>query len=184
MRKITPRFVLARQLDRRGWHFVAAERGAVLRGAKVGAGVRILRGSLVEGNVEIEDKTVICRWSVVQSLGGWIRIGARSSVGDFCNLYGQGGLLIGRDVLMASGVRLMTAEHTFESRILTIREQPEHVAPTVIGNGAWLASNCVVLSGVTVGTGAIVAAGAVVTRDVDPFTVVAGIPARVLRERP
>jgi maltose O-acetyltransferase len=58
------------------------------------------------------------------------------------------------------------------------------VAPVIIGDGAWLASRVTILPGVTVGNGSIVAAGAVVTHDVPPNTLVAGVPARVVRDLP
>lgn len=78
----------------------------------------------------------------------------------------------------------MTAEHVFGRRDVPIRDQGEQVSPTVIEDGVWLAANVVVLAGVRVGRGAVCAAGAVVTRDVAPFTIVGGVPARLIRERP
>lgn len=57
-----------------------------------------------------------------------------------------------------------------------------HYAPITIGNNVWIGSNAVILSGVTIGDWAVVAAGAVVSKDVEPYTVVGGIPARVIRK--
>jgi acetyltransferase-like isoleucine patch superfamily enzyme len=59
--------------------------------------------------------------------------------------------------------------------------EPEDVAPVVIEEDVWIGTNCMVLKGVTIGRGAVIAAGAVVTKDVPPFTVAAGNPARVIK---
>lgn len=188
-RRVAARRLVVRDLTGRRTA-VLAERGARVEGrggVRVGWGVRLLRGAQVYANpgaVTIGDGAVICRWSVVQSVGGTVTIGARSSVGDHCSLYGQGGLTVGADVLMASGCRIMTAEHTFADRAVPIRDQPERTAPTVIGDGVWIGANAVILAGVTVGEGAVIAAGAVVREDVPAWHIVGGVPARVLRERP
>lgn len=153
----------------------------------IGVRSRLLRGATIIGNggpVSLGDDSYVARWSIVQAAGGSVRIGHRTGIGDFANLYGQGGLTVGDDVIMASGVRIMTAEHVFRRRDVPIRDQGEQVSPTVIEDGVWLAANVVVLAGVRVGRGAVCAAGAVVTRDVAPFTIVGGVPARLIRERP
>jgi len=101
---------------------------------------------------------------------------------------------IGKYCSVAEGVRLICGEHpvtrvsTFPFGILPFVERaaeqdPVTKGPIVIGNDVWLGTNAMVLSGVTVGDGAVVAAGAVVTRDVPPYAVAAGVPARVIRMR-
>ena len=92
---------------------------------------------------------------------------------------------LGAPVYMGYGVRighevtLLTITHAIGSREL--RCGTSKVGPIHIGNGAWLASRVTVLPNVTIGEGAVVAAGSVVTRDVPPDTLVAGVPARVIR---
>jgi carbonic anhydrase/acetyltransferase-like protein (isoleucine patch superfamily) len=180
---------LVRDLDDRAWRTVAAESGARVvghRGVRAGLRVRLLRGAQVladPGRIDLGDDVVVCRWAVVQSVGGSIRIGARSSVGDGSSLYGQGDLTVGHDVLMGSGVRLLTATHELTDRDRPINRQGESVAPTVIGDDVWIGTNVVVLAGVTVGSGAVLAAGAVVTRDVEPFDIVGGVPAAPIGHR-
>ena len=101
---------------------------------------------------------------------------------------------IGKYCSIAEGVKFICGEHTttlvstFPMGILPfVKSVPEVDAitkgPIVIGNDVWLGTNAIVLSGVTVGDGAVVAAGAVVTRDVPPYAVVAGVPARVIKMR-
>jgi acetyltransferase-like isoleucine patch superfamily enzyme len=86
---------------------------------------------------------------------------------------------IGDRVRIGHDVLLLTNDHDIGEREL--RCGPLIAMPIHIGDGAWLSSRCIVLPGVSVGAGAIVAAGAVVTRDVPPDTLVAGIPARIVR---
>jgi galactoside O-acetyltransferase len=107
-----------------------------------------------------------------------LTIGDDVDIGEFVVLRASGGLRLGSRVLVAA------------SAVLTTRGHPEAPprygrvvdAPIVIEDDVWIGASAVVLPGVTVGRGSIVAAGAVVTEDVAPNTVVAGVPARVLRE--
>jgi len=82
-------------------------------------------------------------------------------------------------VMVATNVQLLTATHPLDAA--RRRAWWEHARPITIGHGAWLGSGAIVLPGVSVGEEAVVGAGAVVTRDVEPRTVVAGNPARVIR---
>jgi acetyltransferase-like isoleucine patch superfamily enzyme len=107
-----------------------------------------------------------------------IRIGRRTVVNQQCCLDGRGGLSIGDDVDIAAGVWILTDSHDMNDPLF-----PEILAPVTIGNYAWIGSRAMILPGVTVGEGAVVAAGAVVTRDVEPFTIVAGVPARPIGTR-
>lgn len=153
----------------------------------VGRGVRFLRGAIVhadpEGKIVLQEGAVICRYAILQSVGGTIEVGARSSVGDFCNLYGQGGLWIGSDVMLASGVRIVPARHTFEDPSLPVRTQPTTASGVTIADGAWLGVNVVVLDGVTVGRNAVIGAGSVVTRSIPDGALAVGVPARVISQR-
>lgn len=101
---------------------------------------------------------------------------------------------IGKYCSIAEGVKLICGEHptalvsTFPLGILPfVKSVPEidsiTKGPIAVGNDVWIGTNALVLSGVSVGDGAVVAAGAVVTHDVPPYAVVAGVPARVIRMR-
>ena len=115
---------------------------------------------------------------------GRIVLGDRSYLGHGCVLYGAGDLQIGRDVLVGPRVVITSQGHGFETPGLAVREHALVLAPVVIGDDVWIGAGAIVVPGVTIGTGAIVAAGAVVTRDVLPYEMVAGVPARHLRDRP
>lgn len=140
---------------------------------EIGAGASVQSGCLIHcGGLD---------WSGGR---GHVRLGARSYVGHHCVLYGSGGLDIGDDVLLGPGVTITSQGHTFADRVLPINRQPHLFAPVSIGAGAWIGAGALVMPGVSIGAGAVVAAGAVVTRDVLPFQQVAGVPARVVRDRP
>jgi putative colanic acid biosynthesis acetyltransferase WcaF len=107
-----------------------------------------------------------------------LSIGARTNIGWRCVLDARGGLSIGADTVIASDTQLISGRHDVDD--------DDFVAsfdPITIGDHCWLATRSLVIGGITVGRGAVVAAGAVVTRDVDEMTVVAGVPAQVIRKR-
>lgn len=89
-----------------------------------------------------------------------------------------GGIEIGDGVLIGHNVVLATINHD----LLPQNNRKNHYAPIKIGNHVWIGSNATVLSGVTIGEWAVVAAGAVVTKDVPPYTVVGGVPAKIIKK--
>jgi acetyltransferase-like isoleucine patch superfamily enzyme len=111
--------------------------------------------------------------------GGWIRIGSDCSLNNFCVLYGAGGIAIGDDCRVANGVLMVAFNHSFVLGEL-IRLQPIASKGIVVESNVWIGARAIVLDGVTIGTGSVVGAGSVVTRDVPAGTVVAGNPARVI----
>ena len=107
-----------------------------------------------------------------------IAVGAHSAIGDSCILDGRSGLTIGNSVNLSTGVWIWTLQHDHRDKDFGCVG-----APVVIEDHAWLSCRTVVLPGVTIGRGAVVAAGAVVTKDVEPFTIVGGVPAKKIGER-
>ncbi len=154
----------------------------------LGRNVKFLRGAVILadpiGRIEINDDSAIARFAVVQAAGGTILIGKDSTIGDFCNLYGQGGLEIGDNVMIAAGVRIVPNQHTFDDPLVSINHQPCRALGIVIKNGVWVGANAVILDGVTIGEGAIVGAGSVVTKDIPSHAIAAGVPAKVIKYRP
>jgi len=91
-------------------------------------------------------------------------------------------VVIGRNVTIAGRVYITDHDHRFDDPELSVAETKQIVAaPIRIGDGAWLGEGCVILKGVTVGERAVVGANAVVTSDVPPWTIVGGVPAKVIR---
>ena len=107
-------------------------------------------------------------------------IGKGSIIGDNCILDARQGIYIGENVNLSSEVHLWTEAHDVNDPYF--RSMPCNHRPIHIGNRAWLGSNVTVLDNVSIGEGAVVCSGAVVTKDVEPGKVVAGVPAKVLRD--
>lgn len=107
-------------------------------------------------------------------------IGRNVFINAGCCFQDQGGITIGDRTLIGHQVVLATLNHG----LLPERRNEFSPAPIVIGSDVWIGSHATILPGVTIGDGAIVAAGAVVTKDVPPRTVVAGVPARVIKTLP
>jgi acetyltransferase-like isoleucine patch superfamily enzyme len=112
-----------------------------------------------------------------------LEVGDETWIGQQCFLHAAGGLFIGAQVGIGPGVKILSSQHQEAPRSTPIFSAPLEFLPVRIEDGADLGVGAIILPGVTVGRGAQVGAGAVVTRDVPPFAVVAGSPARVLRER-
>jgi acetyltransferase-like isoleucine patch superfamily enzyme len=108
-----------------------------------------------------------------------LKIGANSCIGHKATLDARGGLLIGNNVNFSSEAMIWTAQHDYRDPMFGT-----DFAQVMIGDYAWLGPRCIILPGVIIGEGAVVAAGAVVTKDVEPYTVVGGIPAAKIADRP
>ena len=115
--------------------------------------------------------------------GEGLAVGAGSAIGAFSWIGASGFVSIGRDVLLGPRVMILPENHVFEDPRATIKSQGVVRAGVVIEDDCWLGANVCVLAGVTIGHGSVVAAGAVVNRDVPPGSVVGGVPARVLKRR-
>lgn len=113
-----------------------------------------------------------------------LHIGEGSWIGQQCFFHAAGGLTIGRAVGVGPGVKILTSAHAEAGRATPILHAPVTRAAVVVEDDADLGVGAIVLPGVTIGRGAQVGAGAVVTKDVPAYAVVAGNPARVLRMRP
>lgn len=107
-----------------------------------------------------------------------IEIGENCNINKKCVLDGRGGVKIGNNVDIAQEVNIWTEEHDYNSPDFISTENP-----VVIEDYVWIASRATILPGVTIGRGAVVACGAVVTKDVPPLAIVAGIPARIIGTR-
>jgi acetyltransferase-like isoleucine patch superfamily enzyme len=110
-------------------------------------------------------------------------IGDGTWIGQQCFLHSAGDLLIGKNVGIGPGVKIITSFHEEEGRDKPILHSRISFAPVVIDDDCDIGVGAIVLPGVTIGRGVQVAAGAVVTRDAAPYTVIAGVPAKILRTR-
>jgi acetyltransferase-like isoleucine patch superfamily enzyme len=129
-------------------------------------GLKLGRDSVIYNSCELRDPHQIT-------------IGDFTSIGDHCILDGRGGLTIGNSVNFSTGVWIWTMQHKVNDLEFACES-----APVVIEDYAWISCRTVLLPGVRLGKGAVVAAGAVVTKDVEPYAIVGGVPATKIGERP
>jgi acetyltransferase-like isoleucine patch superfamily enzyme len=113
-----------------------------------------------------------------------LRIGDETWIGQMCFMHSAGGLTIGARVGIGPGVMIITSQHQELGRAVAPLLSPVDLAPVFIEDEVNLGMGTIVLPGVRIGRGARVGAGSVVSRDIPPYSVTAGSPARVLRERP
>ncbi len=168
------------------------EEGFKFKGRKAGIHIgnycRLADGAIVDCNgknseIIIGDHCELFPYSMLMSYGGKIEIGSNCTVNPFSILYGHGGLKIGNFVRIAAHVVVIPANHVYTDREIPIAKQGLSQEGIVIEDDVWIGSGARVLDGVRIGRGAIIAAGAVVTKNVDPYTIVGGVPAKVIGNR-
>lgn len=112
-----------------------------------------------------------------------IQIGKHCLVNRGCRLDGRGGISMGDYVMLGPGCSINSSSHKFDNTDIPILLQGLKYGGVIIEDDVWLGMNSVIMPGITVGSGAIVGANSVVTRNVPPFAIVGGNPARVLKFR-
>ena len=122
-------------------------------------------------------------WGKRLNIESDFRIGDNSGVGDYARI--SPGVTIGNDVMIGKHLRILTSNHKTDRTDIPMRLQGlEPTSPLQIGNDVWICDNVIITPGCcSVGDGSIIAAGAVVTKDVEPYSIVGGNPARLIRYR-
>jgi acetyltransferase-like isoleucine patch superfamily enzyme len=159
---------------------ITLERGAYLdegvylhaceKGIHIGKNTLVMHGSVLH----------VYNFRGLPHSGIWI--GEDSLIGEYNVLRGQGGVRIGDRVYTSPMVQFLSVNHIFADPSRPFIEQGITAEGIRVEDDVWIGSGAMIMDGVTIGKGSVVAAGAVVTRDVPPHTVVAGNPARVIRE--
>lgn len=125
-------------------------------------------------------KSVIESYCCINNAVGDVTIGDYTRIGIHCTVIGP--VCIGNNVNLAQGITVTALNHNFEDPTRKIDEQGISTKPVVIGDDVWIGANAVILPGVTIGRHVVVAAGAVVTKDVPPHSLVAGVPAKLIKQ--
>ena len=141
------------------------------------------RGSGDDG-VVLEDEVIINRNCMIQAKNGPIRLGRRTSLGSNSVLVSLGGVTIGEAVLTAGGCYISAGAYEFDRLNTPVMDQRAYTkGPIRIGSNSWLGTCVIVLDGVSIGTGSVVGAGSVVTKNLPDYSVAVGVPAHVVRTR-
>ena len=154
----------------------------VFLGKKVVIGGGVIIKTTDGGKITIEDNVSIEGQCYIYAQGAEIHIGQRGFVGYGTQIVAKQAIQIGDDVLISAYSVIRDANHGI-SKEQTINTQRHEVEMITIGNVVWLGAHAVVTAGCDIGEGAVVGANAVVTKDVESYTVVGGVPARFIKHR-
>ena len=169
--------------------------GVTWRNARMirfGHGITLERGVIVDGlsrqGVEIGDDVMIGPYSVIRAsmlsrLGEGVRIGKGSAMDAYSYIGAGGGVFIGDSVIMGQHVSFHAENHQYDRLDVPIREQGITRKGIVIEDDCWVGSNVTFLDGVRVGRGCVIAAGTIVRGEIPAYSVVAGVPGRVIKSR-
>lgn len=151
---------------------------------KKGKGAKIRRRSRIDvvpfNQFTMADGAVIEDFCTINNGVGDVYIGTRSLVGMSNVIIGP--VHIGNNVIMAQNIVASGLNHTYTDVSLPIHEQKVTTAPIIVEDDCWIAANVVITAGVTIGKHSVIAGGSVVTKDVPPFSVAAGNPAKVIKQ--
>lgn len=156
-------------------------------GLTLGDGVYI--NALSKGGVEFGDNvslgagTIIECTGVIRELGEHVKVGSHVGFAQNCFIAVRGPIEIGNDCIFGPNVSIHSENHVFKDPNKPIRLQGATRRGVKIGNDCWFGEGAVVLDGVAIGDGCVIAANACVTKDMPAFSVVGGVPAKVLKKR-
>ncbi len=204
--KLQAYFALAFWFVRGAWRrlFFSASKGLVLVGRRVtirsAHKLSVGKNFLIEEGAELNcnalrgmhfgNRVTIGKYAIVRpsniyggAVGEGMSIGDNSNIGPYSYIGCSGKITIGNNVMMGPRVSMFAENHNYSDTSIPMKEQGVSLSEIVVNNDCWIASNATILAGVTIGEGSIIAAGAVVTKDIPPYSIVAGNPAKVIKSR-
>ncbi|RKQ50972.1 acetyltransferase-like isoleucine patch superfamily enzyme [Roseivirga pacifica] len=204
--KLWAYFALAFWFTRGVWRrlFFSTSKGLVLVGRRVtirsahklsvGKNFLIEEGAELNcnalGGMHFGNRVTIGKYAIVRpsniyggAVGEGMSIGDNSNIGPYSYIGCSGKVTIGNNVMMGPRVSMFAENHNYSDTSIPMKEQGVSLSEIVVNNDCWIASNATILAGVTIGEGSIIAAGAVVTKDIPPYSIVAGNPAKVIKSR-
>jgi acetyltransferase-like isoleucine patch superfamily enzyme len=140
-------------------------------------------GVTVGDHVSIARDSILFCTGVIAQKGTGIKIGNRTGINSRAYLGGQGGITIGDDVIFGPNVQVFSENHNFSDLTINIKDQGVKRQAVNIGNNCWLGAGSTILAGVVIGNGCVIAAGSVVTKSIPENSIVAGVPARIIKSR-
>ena len=145
--------------------------------------------ALSENGIKLGDNVTIAKYAilsctgVIANKGIGIQMGSNSAIGAHSFLGGQGGIKIGNDVIIGPQVKMFSENHNYELPDLPIRKQRESRKGISIDDNCWIGGGAIILDGVSISKGCVIAAGSVVTKSIPENSIVAGIPAKIIKSR-
>lgn len=145
---------------------------------------------LAQRGIVLGDKVTVGSFAIIRPTnlyggepGLGLKMGDNSSIGPYSYIGCSGYIEIGNNVMISPRVSIYSENHNFEDIDVPMMDQGVTRSFVKVEDDCWIAANSIILAGVTIGRGAVVAAGSVVTKDVPPYSVVAGNPAKVIKSR-
>ena len=135
------------------------------------------------GTITIGSEVEIMPGVIILTYGGDIHIEENCSINPYCLLYGHGGLKIGKNVLIAGGTMIIPNNHIFKKASVPIVFQGNESKGIIIEDDVWIGHGCSILDGVKIGKGSVIAAGSVVKDNVEPYSLIGGVPAKFIKKR-
>lgn len=136
-----------------------------------------------EGSIQIGKNCLIHEGVLLLPYGGFIRMGDNCSVNPYSVIYGHGGVTLGDYVRIATHVVMVSSNHIFSDPDVPISQQGVTCEGIVVEDDVWIGCNVTILDGARIGRGSVIAAGSVVRGWVEPFSIMGGVPARLIKTR-
>lgn len=140
--------------------------------------------------IKLGNRVTIGKYAIIRPsniyggpIGEGLTMGDNSNIGPYNYIGCSGKITIGNNVMLAPRVSIYAENHVFDHPEVLIRDQGVEKQEVIIEDDCWIAANSILLAGVTIGKGSVVAAGSVVTENVPPYSVVAGVPAKWIKSR-
>jgi len=136
-------------------------------------------------NFDKHPTALICEGVLIRNSAGKVEVGENSQIGPYTVIFaGRLGVFIGKNVIIAPHVVIAAGNHNYRDLERPMRFSTAFSSgPIIIGNDVWIGANSTITDGITIGDGAVIGANSVITHDVAPFDIVAGVPARIIRNR-
>ena len=175
---------------------VFAEKGAkVLFGHKIktGSGLNLMEYSTINAlsydGVDIGNNFTLGKYAMIEctgvlrNVGSSLKIGNNVGINHYCFIGVRGDIEIGDNVIFGPRVNIFSENHIFDDLDIPIKNQGVKKDQTIIGSDIWIGANVSIMSGVIIGDGCVIAAGSVVTKDVEPYSIIGGVPAKLIKKR-
>ena len=145
---------------------------------------------LSQQGIKLGNRVTIGKYAIIRPsniyggpIGAGLTMGDNSNIGPYNYIGCSGKITIGNNVMLAPRVSIYAENHVFDHPDVLIRDQGVEKKDVIIEDDCWIAANSILLAGVTIGKGSVVAAGSVVTENVPPYSVVGGVPAKLIKSR-